>query len=165
MQKKKAYSLMSALALFFGLLFHGAGGVAQQAPNRITQEIVSGSMVPVRGSANPHAAAPYDTGHVDPSTRLTGVTMHFKLTPEQKQELDTLVAAQQTPGSAYYHKWITPEEYASRFGLSNHDLEVIQAWLEQQGLSIDQVAKSRNSISFSGTAAQIESAFHTEIHN
>ena len=91
--------------------------------------------------------------------------MYFKPTAEQKLELDALVKAQQTPGSSDYHKWLSPEEYASRFGLSDSDLAKVQSWLEQQGFSVDRVANSHNSISFSGTIAQVESAFQTEIHN
>jgi subtilase family serine protease len=91
--------------------------------------------------------------------------MYFKPSAEQKAELDTLVKAQQTPGSSYYHKWLSPEEYANRFGLSDNDLAKVQSWLEQEGFSVDRVANSHNSISFSGTIAQVESAFQTEIHN
>jgi subtilase family serine protease len=91
--------------------------------------------------------------------------MYFKPSADQKSELDALVKAQQIPGSASYHKWLTPAEYASRFGLSDNDLAKVKRWLEQQGLSVDRVANSRNAISFSGTAGQVESAFQTEIHN
>jgi len=41
----------------------------------------------------------------------------------------------------------------------------VKSWLEQQGFSVDRVSDSRNAISFSGTAGQVESAFQTEIHN
>jgi subtilase family serine protease len=91
--------------------------------------------------------------------------MYFKPSADQKSELDALVKAQQTPGSASYHKWLTPAEYASRFGLSDNDLAKVKRWLEQQGFSVDRVPNSRNAISFSGTAGQVESAFQTEIHN
>lgn len=161
MHMKSNYTVVALLVI--GLAYYSTGSYAQQ-PSRVTGEIDSRSLVTLRGSADPHAAAQFDLGPVDPSTRLTGVTIHFKLGPEGKTELDALVAAQQTPGSPQYHKWLTPDEYASRFGLNDHDLEAVQAWLEQQGFSIDRVAQSRTSISFSGSAGQIKSAFHTELH-
>lgn len=138
---------------------------AQTASNRVLQEIDTNFLTALRGSVNPHAAAKFDAGRADSGMRITGITIYFKPSAAQKAELDALVKAQQTPGSAYYHKWLTPEEYASRFGLSDSDLANIQSWLEQQGFSIDRVANSRNSISFSGTVAQVESAFQTQIHN
>ena len=40
----------------------------------------------------------------------------------------------------------------------------VVAWLQSQGFTITQTARSRLWISFTGTAAQVQSAFHTEIH-
>jgi subtilase family serine protease len=139
--------------------------LAQTAPDRVTREIDSQSVVSLVGSVNPRAAAKYDIGGVNTGTRINGMTLYFKPSAEQKSELDALVKAQQTPGSASYHKWLTPAEYASRFGLSDNDFAKVKSWLEQQGFSVDRVADSRNAISFSGTAGQVESAFQTEIHN
>jgi hypothetical protein len=139
--------------------------LAQTVTDRVTQEIDSQSVVLLPGTVNPHAAAQYDIGRTNGGTKISGVTMYFKPSAEQKAELDALVKAQQTPGSASYHKWLTPAEYASLFGLSDNDLAKVQSWLEQQGFSIDRVANSHNSISFSGTIAQAEAAFQTEIHS
>ncbi len=139
--------------------------VAQTVTDRATKEIDSRSVVSLSGTVNPHAIAQYDMGRVNAGTKIRGVTMYFKPTAEQKSDLDALVKAQQTPGSSNYHKWLSPEEYASRFGLSDNDLAKVQSWLEQQGFSVDRVANSHNSISFSGTIAQVEAAFQTEIHN
>jgi len=156
-------SLATAVLVF--LLLGCAIVLAQTAPNRVTQEIDSQSVRSLPGSVNPRAAAKYDIGSVNTGTRISGVTMYFKPSADQKSELDALVKAQQIPGSASYHKWLTPAEYASRFGLSDNDLAKVKRWLEQQGFSVDRVANSRNAISFSGTAGQVESAFETEIHN
>ena len=41
------------------------------------------------------------------------------LHPAQQAALDRLLADQQTPSSPNYHKWLTPEQYADRFGLSS----------------------------------------------
>jgi subtilase family serine protease len=147
-------------------LFPGCALVlAQTVTDRVTREIDSQSVVSLSGSVNPHAAAKYDIGHETGGTKISGITMYFRPSAEQKAELDTLVKAQQTPGSSYYHKWLSPEEFAGRFGLSDNDLARVRSWLEQQGFSVDRVANGHNSISFSGTATQVESAFQTEIHN
>ena len=71
---------------------------------------------------------------------------------------------QQTPGSPNYHHWLTPEEYGQRFGVSDADLGKITQWLQEQGLQVTSVARGRNWIVASGTAAQVETAFQTEIH-
>ncbi len=69
-----------------------------------------------------------------------------------------------TGRSANYHKWLTPEQYADQFGLSTADIQRAARWLRQQGFSNVIPARSRTLITFSGSAAQVESAFHTSIH-
>ena len=92
------------------------------------------------------------------------MTMHFKLTESQQDALNTLMLQQQNPASANYHQWLTPEQYAGSFGLSQSDFARAVAWLQQQGFSIDETARSRSWVAFSGTADQVTAAFHTEIH-
>lgn len=139
--------------------------LAQTTPDRLTTDVNSNSVVALRYSVNPRAAEQNEIGRVPSGTKINGVTMYFKPSAEQQVELDAFVKAQQTPGSENYHKWLTPEEYASRFGLSDNDIAKVQSWLEQQGFTVDRVARSRNSITFSGNVGQAESAFQTEIHN
>jgi RNA polymerase sigma factor (sigma-70 family) len=140
------------------------GAVHGQSPNRISQIIDLTQTEPLQGSVAPLARPENDIGRISADTRLSGITVHFKLAPEQQAELNALVEAQQTPSSPSYHKWLTTAEYASRFGLSDSDLEEIQIWLELQGFTVDRVSENRTSISFSVTVRQVELAFQTEIH-
>ena len=48
--------------------------------------------------------------------------------------------------------------------MSQGDINKITAWLEAQGFQVFGVPRGRTSVGFSGTAAQIQSAFKTEIH-
>jgi subtilase family serine protease len=139
-------------------------GVYGQSPNRIRRIIDLTRTAPLQGSVAPLARFENDIGRISGDTRLSGVTFYFKLTADEQSELDALVQAQQTPRSPTYHKWLTPADYASRFGLAKGDLEKIQTWLELQGFTIDRVCESRTCISFSGTVGQVELAFQTEIH-
>ncbi|HEX4039911.1 MAG TPA: S53 family peptidase [Acidobacteriaceae bacterium] len=135
-----------------------------QAPNRLLGEIDPHSTFALPGSVNPRLAAASDLGRLDPATAIAGITVVFQPTPDRKAALDALVAAQQTPGSSSYHAWITPAEYASFFGLSDADLAQVESWLESQGFNVDGVSGSRTSLTFSGTAAQVEAAFGTQMH-
>ncbi len=166
---RRSFLLFFSLAMQFVLLWlvfcvyaYDAEG---QVQSRITAAVDPTQTFLLRGSAHPLARAQNDIGRVSAGTQLKGITIYFKLTAEQKAELDTLVQEQQTPSSAWYHKWLTPTEYANRFGLSDSDIAKIETWLEQQGFAIDHVSNSHNSISFSGTVGQAESAFQTEIHS
>ena len=134
-----------------------------QLQDRITATINSNDTSQLEGSGNPVAFSLNKIGALSGGTHLTGITISFKPTAQQKDELDVLVKEQQTPGSPWYHKWLTPQEYAKRFGLSDGDLAKIETWLGSQGFTIERVANGHNSITFSGTISQVNSAFHTEI--
>ena len=157
-------ALVAVLALI-GWLFSGLALAQSPVRDRITQDVVPGVTNALPGTVDPRAKPAFDIGRVDPSTRLAGMTMYFQPSAAQQAALNNLLQQQQTPGSPLYHKWITPTQYASQFGLSANDLAKIQQWLEQQGFSIDSVSNSRNAITFSGTVAQVEAAFQTQIHH
>ncbi len=95
---------------------------------------------------------------------MPGIRIQLKPSRSQQTSLEQLLAAQQNPASADFHKWLTPEQYADRFGASQNDVNRIAAWLQSQGLKMQGVARGRNWVEFSGTAQQVESALHTQIH-
>jgi len=133
--------------------------------DRITAPINSNQHIALAKSLHPRALPQYDQGAVDPSLEFSYVTLVAAPSPTQQLALDQLLAQQQDRRSPNFHKWLTPEQYAARFGLSANDVSKITGWLQAQGLTVLTVARARNSIIFSGTAAQIQSAFNTEIHN
>ena len=51
-----------------------------------------------------------------------------------------VIDTQSDPASPNYRHWLSPEEYADRFGVSQADLDKIVAWLENQQLTIGNVA-------------------------
>jgi hypothetical protein len=133
-------------------------------PDRIMGSIESRQMVTLPGSVHPKAQPQFDQGPVDPSYQLDYVTLIVAPSPSQQAALDQLLAQQQERSSANFHKWLTPEQYADRFGMSQSDVAKITGWLESQGFTVLQVPRGRNSVIFSGTTAQIQAAFNTEIH-
>ena len=135
---------------------------AQQ--KRVLAPVDTGRTVALRGNVHPNAQARYDRGLVDPAQKITGITILLKPSESQRAELSQFLSELQDPASPNYHKWLTPEQYADRFGASDADLLEIGAWLEGQGLSQDHVARGRNWMVFSGTAGQVQSAFRTGIH-
>src|SRR5580692_5504630 len=86
---------------------------------------------------HPLAQPRYDQGPVEGTLRLGYIQMMFQQTAAQRQGLDQLLAAQRDPGSPSFHTWLTPEQYADRFGLSLADLARVSAWLKSAGFSIE----------------------------
>jgi subtilase family serine protease len=137
---------------------------AQSVASRITSEISDSEQATLRGSLHPQAQAQFDAGRMSSDTRLNGVSLVCSRTTAQEADLEALLAAQQNPTSPLYHQWLNPDQFAARFGVAEADLAKVKSWLEQQGFSVDSVARSRNMIRFSGTARQVEGAFSTQMH-
>ncbi|MGO9270372.1 MAG: protease pro-enzyme activation domain-containing protein [Terriglobia bacterium] len=135
------------------------------APDRITSPVVSSQLIRLSAGVPMRAQPQYDQGRVEPSLKLNYMTLLTVPSASQQKALDQLLAQQQDPHSPLYHKWLTPEQYADRFGLSPNDIQKLTTWLQSQGFSVHNVARGRNWIVFSGTAAQAENTFQTEIHN
>jgi len=110
------------------------------------------------------AQAGNDRGSVGRLFRMERMTMMFKPTDSQEADLNTLLKQQQDAASPNYHKWLTPEEFADRFGISPNDLAQIVDWLHAQGFTVDEVARNRRSVTFTGSAGQVETVFRTPIH-
>ncbi len=101
---------------------------------------------------------------VPDETRLERMILVLDPDLAQQRALDEFLAAQQDPESPQYHQWLSPEEFGDSFGVSQADSDRVVVWLEQHGLEIESVSAGRREIIFSGTAGQVASAFHTEIH-
>jgi subtilase family serine protease len=149
----------------FLLLLTSTLGLAQSPVDRITAPIESSLTVPLKGNLHGGARPEFDQGRVDGSMAMHAVSLVFKPSPAQQSALDQLLAQQQDRMSPNYHKWLTPAQFGDRFGLSKSDLGKVIFWLQSQGFTVTRIANGRNEVFFSGTAAQVESAFHTELHN
>ena len=103
-------------------------------------------------------------GPMDASETLPPITLIFRQTPQQQADLDRLLAAQQDPSSSDYHRWLSPEQYADRFGASPDDIAKITAWLEQHNLHVSAVGRGRTSIAFTGVASDIEQTLQISFH-
>ncbi len=160
-------NFLPSLALLLAAFSASATLCAQSAEpaQRLTAEISDSSRSTLPGSLHPLAQAGYSTGRLAGVTQIHGMTIFFQRTAAQQAELETLLADQQNPASPHFHQWLTPEQFAARFGMNSSDIARVQSWLEQQGFRVDSVARSLTFITFSGTAAQVEQAFSTEMHS
>ncbi len=136
-----------------------------QVHDRIVQPIQVSESQPVRGNVHPFARTENDQGEVAGSMMLNRMVMTFSPSAAQQADLDAILSEQQNPLSPYYHQWLTPEQFADRFGLSAGDIGKVVDWLQGQGFSVDETARSRSYVAFSGTAVQVEASFGTPIHH
>jgi len=68
-------------------------------------------------------------------------------------------------GDPLFHKYLTPQEFANRFGANASDYAALKQWAAANGLTVSQESVARTVLTVRGTAAQFESIFNTQINN
>lgn len=141
-----------------------AHGYAAQPEQRIAGEINNGILTKLSGNVHPLANSQYDQGVAPSDLPMDRMVLVLTRTASQQAALDSLLKSQQGPASPEYHHWLTPHQFGQLFGAADADIQQITSWLQSEGFSIDHVANSKSFIQFSGTAGQVQQAFHTQIH-
>ena len=144
-------------------LFAVSSCFAQSNRDRLAKSIDDDSVATLRGNVHPWVKDATKVGPLGPNTQLERVTLVFRHTDAQQRALTKLIAEQQDPQSANYHKWLTPSQFADQFGLTAADINKVKGWLESKGLQVVDVSKSRSWIAVNGTAAQVSAAFGTRL--
>lgn len=132
------------------------------APNRVNAAADWSQTLTLQNHLPLWANSQNDAG---PATTEMSLTMVLERSPQQQAALEQLLADQQNPSSPDYHHWLSPEEFGSRFGLSDADLQATKSWIEANGLHVNYVAPGRNFIGFGGSPAAVGQAFGTEIRS
>jgi pseudomonalisin len=154
----------SVACLAFALLLSALSFAQTGAAARIQGTVNDSDVALLPGGVHPHVARALDQGSVSPSMPMQRMAIFFKPTDAQQANLDQLLQQQQDPGSPNYRKWLTPEQFGARFGMSTSDLAKVTVWLQSHGFRNVTVSRSRNSIEFDGNAGQASAAFRTPIH-
>ncbi|MGB6974413.1 MAG: Ig-like domain repeat protein [Terracidiphilus sp.] len=147
----------------------GLSAAAQTATTRpiarITAQVDESTLATLKGNTSSIAQAAYDHGAAPVSMPANRLVLVLKRSKQQQADLETYLEAVEDPSSPSFHKFLTPEQFGQRYGVSDADLATIETWLEGHGLKVDRVEKGRMGLEVSGTVGQVESAFHTSIHS
>lgn len=157
--------------LFITLATASAVSARAQAPQtsaaqaRINTAIDESSLVTLRGSVHPLAQVSFDNGPAPVSMPASRMLLVLSRSMQQEANLQTYLQSVQDESSPNYHKFLSPSEFGKRFGVSDTDMQTVQAWLTGHGFTVNQVHSGRTAIEFSGTAGQVQSTFHTSLHS
>ncbi len=154
-----------ALSTFCLLASTASFAQVPSAQVRITQPVDDTKLTVLHGNTHPLARAQFDRGAAPYNLPMQRMQLLLKRGPEREAALETLMAQQQDKSSPNYHKWLTPAEFGADFGPSDQDIQTITSWLQSHGFQVGNVSKGRTLIEFSGTADQVQQAFHTPIHS
>ena len=116
-------------------------------------------------SATAHAAVPADAVRVRRCAEDMPVApLVLSFGPRDPAALTALVARQQDPGSADYRRWLTPDEFAARFGTPGAAWTEAQRWLVASGFTDVRPWPGGLAISFRGATRDVERAFGVELY-
>ncbi len=150
------------LVMFFGLAMLFAASPCLALSPRI---IDNNDTLILHGNVHPLARPEFDRGAADPSLRMERMILTLRLSDGKQAELGSILTGLHDPASPNFHQWLTPDEFGSQFGPPSEDIDAITGWLASSGFVIDEVAKGRLWINFSGSVADVERVFHTQIDN
>ena len=154
----KLSKVLGSLIVFTAPLLYG------QQP-LVTDRVDEAHLVTLKGNVPPAANARFDAGRVSPNMALGHMQLQLKRSPAQESEVKSHIDELHNPKSPNFHKWMTAAEFGERFGASEQDVQQVSDWLRSHGLQVESVNSAHNALQFSGNVAQVEEAFHTEIHS
>ena len=143
------------------------GGVAAAAPALAGAPgvIDETQTVVMAGNVRPEAVQANNRGPVEDGMVLDHMQLLLIRPGDKQKELVHLIGELQDPASPHYHQWLTAREFGERFGPDAADIDTVVTWLQGHGFTVNGVQTGRMMLDFSGTAANVRNAFHTEIHN
>jgi subtilase family serine protease len=159
-QRRCAGLSIVALAINAGV----AVGMAQVKRPRITVAIDEGRRITLSGNTKPEVRTGTDLGQVEDDLALDHMLLQLSRGPEQEQTLEARIRGMHDPSSSDFHHWITAAEFGAAYGPAQEDVEKITAWLQSRGFTVNSVSQGGTLIDFSGTAASVRQALHTQLH-
>jgi hypothetical protein len=99
-----------------------------------------------------------DAGAVPAAAEVAGAVA---LRLRNPAAVTAFINAVSSPRSPAYHKYLARGEFASRFGPSTAAVAAVERQLRGDGLAVSGVSANRLLVGFRGTAAAVQTAFHT----
>lgn len=150
--------------LLLGVVWPVLAAAQTQPKSLVTRAIDETKLVFLHGSVSPLTRTAQDQGAVPDAFPAERMILMLNRPPERETALQQFLRDAHTPATATFHHWLTPQQFGAQFGPGDGDVEIASQWLAGHGFRLTKLAKSRQFLEFSGTAGQVRSAFHTEIH-
>jgi subtilase family serine protease len=141
-----------------------AAGMALTGPRPLITQVLDESQLTVlKGNTHPLARPEFDLGTAPATLPMQRMLLVLKRSDAQQAALEQLLDDLQNKNSPNYHQWLTPEQFGQQFGPTDADMQTITLWLQSHGFQLGST-KGRTVLEFSGSASQVQDAFHTSIH-
>jgi kumamolisin len=134
------------------------------ALHRITMVAVVAAALPIAASAESTVAVASDA-RLYPGARVAGVTpsgrqitVAFVLPSRDPKGAADFVTHVGTRGDSLFHRYLSPADYAQRFGASASDYAALVAWARANGLTPGETYTALTVLPVTGTVAAFEAA-------
>jgi subtilase family serine protease len=138
------------------LVLSAAGGVAPeksiaapQLSSRLPGYIPAGAIAAARS--------------IGPLARNTPISLAFALPLRNQPELDDLLKRLYSPADPLYGQFLSPDEFATRFGPLQADYDAVISYALAEGLTVTGTHPNRLLLDVSGSAGVVEAAFNLHL--
>ncbi|HEY7021832.1 MAG TPA: S53 family peptidase [Ktedonobacterales bacterium] len=100
---------------------------------------------------------------VGPTDPKRAISLSISMATASNAEINRALAAIQDPNSPEYHHYLTPEEYAKRFGPSAAALATVERSLSDAGFHVTLPSAGGSLLGAQGTVAQAETFFRVQL--
>ena len=145
----------------------------KSAGRRLLPALLSATLLV--GAAAAHAQAPLAVRHTAPAlsqAQLVGHTSAARTLPltlvlplRNRAMLDTLLARISDPKDVLYGHYLSPEEFAQRFGPEQADVDAVSAFARTHGLTVKDVSPDLTLVHVTGPASAVEAAFGVHVND
>jgi subtilase family serine protease len=153
-----AVAAIAALAAGCG----GGGGGAHTMPSTVNSNPLQPAAVPPQLQiANWGQGIMQGAMYVGPVSNAS-LSVIVQVHQQNAQGLAQYAQMANDPSSPYFHKWLTPQDIAARYGASQSDYQKVAAYFQQNGLAVAGWPQ-RLVLVVSGTQSSVEHAFNTTL--
>jgi kumamolisin len=138
--------LLLAIIVSFSLIFINTSGTAN------TENISKQVFIPAKARLKNQA----------PLDMVVSGTIYFNL--QNEDELNKLLKELYDSNSLNYKKWLTPQEFGEKFGVSEDTYNQAINYLKDSNIKITQNWANRLRLDFQAPASEIQKAFKTKLH-
>ena len=111
-----------------------------------------------------HGHVPANTARLQPAGQLPGtnsLSLAIGLPLRNREALTNLLREIYDPASTNYHHYLTPEQFAEKFGPAEQDYQAVIAFAKANGMTIKGTHLNRMLVDVSAPVTTIEKALHT----
>jgi subtilase family serine protease len=134
------------------------------APATVTGPVDDRVTVTLAGNTRPEARLANDRGALAAGYKLENMQLLLKRPAATEAALVRLIDSLHDRASPNFHHWLTAAQLGETYGPAGADIAAVTAWLTAHGFTVNGISTNRMTMDFSGTAGEVNSAFHTEMH-